>query len=228
MKKYIKNKLSKTGLLAVTTIFTIAACSDTKQYETAYCTLVDISGTYASQKKDVVKIVKAGVVPQMVPGDSLFFVKIDSNSYAEENLVTKLTLDYRPTNANNQKLALAKKLDKFASGKARSKLTDISGALMLCSDYLKATKAGTQIMFVFSDMKEELGPGVVRKFQGDEFEGINIAAMNVIKLNKDSSNPEVYRNRLKHWDKKLLKSGAENWDNLIDATKIPEFIVAAK
>ncbi len=216
------------SLLVGTMILGTAACTDSKLYETSYCALVDTSGTYAAEKGNVVKIVKAGVVPEMVPGDSLFFVKIDSNSYAEENLVTKLTLDYRPTKANGQKAALAKTLDKFAGGNARSKLTDISGALMLCSDYLKATQSGTQIMFVFSDMKEELPKGVVRKFESDEFDGINIAAMNVIKLNKDSSNPEVYRSRLKKWDKRLVGSGAESWDTLIDASKIQEFIYAAK
>ncbi|MCP4494682.1 MAG: hypothetical protein GY820_46375 [Gammaproteobacteria bacterium] len=218
----------KQGLLVVALACGASACTDNKLYETSYCTLVDISGTYAGEKYNVVNIVKAGVVPEMVPGDSLFFVKIDSNSYAEENLVTKLTLDYRPTKANGQKQALAKTLDKFASGKARSKLTDISGALMLCSDYLKATRSGTQIIFVFSDMKEELPKGVVRQFKDDEFDGINIAAMNVIKLNKDSTNPEIYRSRLRMWDERLVSSGAKGWDTLIDATKIQEFIYAAK
>lgn len=221
-------KSFKLSLVAVTALVATAACTDSKQYETAYCALIDTSGTYASEKSNVVKIVKAGVVPEMVPGDSLFFVKIDSNSYAEDNLVTRLTLDYRPTKANSQKAALAKVLDKFAESKDRSSQTDISGALMLCSDYLKATQSGTQIMFVFSDMKEELPKGVVRKFEDDEFKGINIAAMNVIKLNKDSSNPEVYRSRLRKWDKKLVNSGARSWDTLIDASKIQEFIYAAK
>ena len=215
-------------LLPVLMILLSVSCSDNRLYETSYCALVDTSGTYASEKSNVVKIVKAGVVPEMVPGDSLFFVKIDSNSYAEENLVTKLTLDYRPSKANSQKLALAKALDKFAGSKAQSRQTDISGALMLCSDYLKATQSGTQIMFVFSDMKEELPKGVVRKFENDEFNGINIAAMNVIKLNRDSSNPEIYRNRLKHWDKQLIDSGAKSWHNLIDASKIQAFILAAR
>lgn len=216
------------SLLVSLLILGSTACTDNKRYETAYCTLIDTSGTYASEKRNVVNIVKAGVVPEMVPGDSLFFVKIDSNSYAEDNLVTRLTLDYRPTKANSQKLALAKTLDNFADGKARSKLTDISGALMLCSDYLKATQSGTQIMFVFSDLQEELPKGVVRQFDADEFKGINIAAMNVIKLNKDSSNPEIYRSRLKNWDERLLGSGAKSWDNLIDASKIQAFIYAAK
>lgn len=221
-------KIIQQILLAVSVSAIVAACTDSKDYETSYCTLVDISGTYSAEKKGVVNIVKAGIVPQMVPGDTLFFVKIDSNSYAEENLVTKLTLDYRPTQANSEKLKLAKTLDKFGKGKARSRMTDISGAMMLCSDYLKATQSGTQLMFIFSDMKEELPSGVVRKFADDEFKGIDIAAMNVIKLTKDSANPEVYRKRLKKWNKRIMGSGANSWTTLLDATKIQEFIDKAK
>jgi hypothetical protein len=167
-------KIIKPVLLAVSMATVVSACSDSKKYETSYCALMDISGTYASEKASVVNIIKAGIVPEMIPGDSLFFVKIDSNSYAEENLVTKLTLDYRPTKANSQKLAVAKVLDDYGKGNAKSRLTDISGALMLCSDYLKSTQSGTQVMFVFSDMKEELPSGVVRKFAADEFDGIDI------------------------------------------------------
>ena len=215
-------------LLAISASSIVAACTDSKEYETSFCTMVDISGTYSKEKKGVVNIVKAGILPEMVPGDSLFFVQIDSNSYAEENLITKLTLDYRPTQANSQKLTMSKTLDKFGKGKARSKLTDISGAMMLCSDYLKATQSGTQVMFVFSDMKEELPAGVKRNFADDEFKGIDIAAMNVIKLNKDSANPEVYRKRLKKWNKRIMSSGASSWTTLLDATKIQEFIDKVK
>ena len=221
-------KIIKRILLALSVTVAVSACTDSKKYETSYCTLMDISGTYAGEKSSVVNIIKAGIVPEMIPGDSLFFVKIDSNSYAEENLVTKLTLDYRPTKANSQKMAVAKKLDDFGKGNAKSRLTDISGALMLCSDYLKATQSGTKVMFVFSDMKEELPAGVVRKFTDDEFEGIDIVAMNVIKLSKDSANPEVYRTRLKDWDKQITNAGARSWNTLIDATKIQEFIYNIK
>lgn len=210
--------------LALIVMAAFTGCSDSKEYETAFCALADISGTYAGEKKSMVKIIKAGILPEMIPGDSLFFIMIDSNSYAEDNLVTKLTLDYRPTEANSQKLALSKSLDKFARGNDRSRHTDISGAMMLCSDFLKATRSGTQVMFVFSDMKEELPAGVVRKFSNKEFAGIDIAAMNVIKLNRDSANPEIYRNRLKNWEKRIIKGGARSWNTLIDATKIPEFI----
>ena len=217
------NKI-KTGLLALTLAAAAAGCSDSKDFETSYCALIDISGTYAGEKATVVNTVKAGIVPEMIPGDSLFFVMIDSNSYHESNLVTKLTLDYRPTKANSQKLAVAAKLDDFGKGKARSRMTDISGALMLCSDYLKASKAGTRVMFVFSDMNEELPAGVVRNFDEKEFDGIDVVAMNIIKLTKDSVNPEVYRKRLEKWEKRTTASGARSWNTLIDSTKIPEYI----
>lgn len=223
MQTKIKNVLLAAALAA-----SAAACTDNKRYETSFCTLVDISGTYAGEKASVVNTIKAGIVPQMIPGDSLFFVQIDSNSYSEDNLVTKLTLDYRPTTANEQKLAVAKKLDEFGQGNARSKLTDVSGGLMLCADYLKATESGTQVMFVFSDMNEELPNGVVRKFTDNEFEGIDIVAMNIIKLNKDSANPEVYRKRLGDWSERATASGARSWQTLIDATKIPEYINEVK
>ena len=209
-------------------VLMITGCSDNKAYETSVCALADVSGTYSSEKGSMIKIIKAGLLPQMVPGDGIFFIMIDSNSYTDDNLISKMTLDYRPTEANRQKLAFAKKLDQFAKGKDKSKLTDISGAMMLCSDYLKDTKSGTQMMLIFSDMKEELPAGVKRKFKKDEFIGMDIAAMNVIKLNKDSANPELYRKRLEHWENKLDKAGAKSWRTLIDVTKISEFFQGVK
>lgn len=223
MKKIVNNIL-----LSISICLMVAACSNGKNYQTSFCTLIDISGTYSKQKKDVVNIVKAGILPEMTPGDNLFFIKIDSNSYSEENLVTKVTLDRIPSQANSQKLAISKTLDKFASGRAKSNMTDISGAMMLCSDFLKATKSGTQVMFIFSDMNEELPAGVVRRFSKDEFEGIDIAALNVIKLKKDSRNPQIYRNRMKEWDIRITNSGANSWAILLDPTKIKDFIYSIK
>ena len=206
----------------------LAGCSGNRQYETAVCALGDISGTYADQKPTVANLIKAGILPSMAPGDSLFFITIDSNSYNEDNLKQKVTLDYRPSYANQQKLEFARKLDDFAAGGERSSHTDISGAMMLCSDYLKSTGAGTKLMFIFSDMEEDLENGVTRVFEKDEFKGIHIAAMNVIKLAKDSSDPQVYRDRLREWDKRVMAAGAAEWQVLLQASHIPEFIDKAK
>ena len=206
----------------------LTACSDNKAYETAVCTLADISGTYADQKPDIIRIIKAGIIPNLNPGDSLFFITIDSNSYDEENLKYKLTLDYIPSKASEQKLAFASNLDSFAKNDARAKFTDISGAMMLCSDYLKKTGSGTQGIMIFSDMKEELQAGLKREFSEDEFKNMDIAAMNVIKLGGDSTNPEVYRSRLADWEKRVKSAGAATWNTIIDPTKIPEYIESIK
>ncbi len=218
----IKQYLTTVIILAAATL--LSSCSDNKQYETAICALADISGTYADEKKNMVNIIKAGIIPRLVPGDSLFLITIDSSSYDEENLKGKLTLDYRPSQANKQRIEFANVLDKFAQKKTSAKYTDISGAMMLCSGHLKSTLAGTQVMFIFSDMKEELKPGIKRSFNNDEFENINIAAMNVIKLNEDNVNPQVYRSRIKKWGKRILKHSAKSWNATLVPTDISDYI----
>lgn len=199
-------------------------CSDNAAYEAAMCALADVSGTYADEKKNIVKITKARIISKMLPGDSLFFIRIDSNSYNEGDLIASLKLDYIPSKANEQKIAMAAKLDKFGKAKTRARHTDISGAMMLCTDYLNTTKSGNRVIFVFSDMKEELQPGVKRDFAEDEFENIHVAAMNVIKLNADSADPTVYRSRLEQWKNRTLEAGASSWEVFNDSVRIPEFI----
>jgi len=206
----------------------LSACTENKAYETAICTLADVSGTYADEKPRVAGIIKAGVLPAMDPGDSLFFITIDSNSFNEENLKYKTMLDYRPSRANRQKLEFANSLDSFAGASTHSGFTDISGAMMLCSDYLKSTGSGNQLMFIFSDMAEDLKPGVTRSFQDNEFTGMHIAAMNVIKLARDSSDPAVYRSRLQAWRDRVTGAGAADWQVIYEAAKIPEFIDKAR
>lgn len=201
----------------------VAACSDGKQYATAACALVDVSGTYAKQKSEVARIVKAGLLPRLMAGDSLFLVTIDSNSYEESNLLAQVTLDYVPSTASDQKLGFAKALDTFVASNTRSSHTDISGAMMLCADRLRSTGAANQVIFVFSDMQEDLKKGLKREFKREEFKGIHIAALNVIKLKKDSVDPEEYRSRLRTWEKKLLARGAATWEVILDPVRIPEY-----
>lgn len=202
----------------------LTACSDNKAYETALCAMADTSGTYAAEKDNVARIIKAGVITEMLPGDSLIFVTIDSNSYDEDNLKSTLKLDYIPSNANQQKLAFANKLDEFSKNRISADYTDISGAMMLCADYLKSTGSGNQAMLIFSDMKEELQDGLVRDFSEDQLEGMHIAAMNVIKLDADSVDPAIYRQRLQDWDRRVKQANAGSWQVIVDPVKIPAYI----
>ena len=200
------------------------SCSDGKRYEQALCVLIDISGTYADQKGEVVKILKRDVLPAMVPGDTLIVIRIDSKSYEKENLEAIMTLDPRPSHANAQKLALAKKLDAFAESDMRSTYTDIPGAMMLGTEYLRERGAGSRVMLVFSDMREDLPEGTKRQLGEAEFEGIQVVAMNVKRLQIDNANPEVFRGRLSGWEKRVTEAGASGWQIFMDATKLSGYL----
>ena len=102
--------LAAAGLAALLAL----GCADARNYEQAVCVLVDVSGTYADEKAEVVRILKRDVLPALLPGDTLLVIRIDSESYEKENLEALVTLDARPSRANAQKLALAHKLDAFA------------------------------------------------------------------------------------------------------------------
>jgi hypothetical protein len=210
-------------LLAIAGVL-LAGCGDNKRYEMAMCALADVSGTYAKEKGRMVKIIQAGVLPKMLPGDTLSVIAIDSSSYHEKNVKAKLKLDYRPSQANAQRMQFANVLKEFANEKASSKYTDISGAMMLCSGYLKNSMAGTQVMILFSDMKEELKPGLKRNFNDDEFANIDIAAINVIKLNQDNIDPQIYRARMEKWGKRVKKHGAKSWEDDLKPEDIAEYL----
>ena len=201
-----------------------AGCTEGKEYAQAVAVLVDTSGTYADQKADVVNITKRALIPRMSPGDSLFFITIDGQSYEKQNLHASLKLDMRPSKANAQKAAFAKSLDDFSKSKKGSRYTDIMGAMMLAVEYLKETAAGSQNMVIFSDMKQELPRGVKRELDPTEFEGMSLAAMNVKKLNEDNVNPQIFRKRLARWKERVLKSGAKEWRVALDAEKLVEYL----
>jgi len=118
--------------------------------------LIDVSGTYADEKPEVVRILKRDVLPALLPGDTLVVIRIDSESYEKENLEALVTLDARPSRANAQKLALARKLDAFASRHEQAEYTDIPGAMMLGAEYLREIEAGSRVMLVFKDTQKTL------------------------------------------------------------------------
>ena len=126
--------------------------------------------------------------------------------------------------ANAQKLALAQQLDAFAASGVQSRFTDIPGAMMLAAEYLQESNSKTRVMLVFSDMREELPEGSKRELRPDEFQGIQIIAMNVKRLGPDTADPEVYRQRLESWGRRVERAGGESWRTVMDAKKLPEIL----
>ena len=72
------------------------ACTNSRNYAQAVVALVDVSGTYADQKPDVVNVIKRGILPKLMPGDSLYVIRIDDESYKKDNVEADLNLDVRP------------------------------------------------------------------------------------------------------------------------------------
>jgi hypothetical protein len=212
-------KASLLGLLLL-----LVSCSNSKNYAQAVAALVDVSGTYADQKPEVMNVIKRGILPKLQPGDSIFVIRIDSESYKKGNLEAGMTLDVRPSKANAQKLAFAEQLDTFAARKEHAKFTDIRGAMMLGSEYLKETGAGTKTMVIFSDMEEELPKGVRRDLASDEFKDMRVLAMNVKKLNADNANPTADRARISKWQQQVKSHGAKEFAMVLEPEKLDELL----
>ena len=205
-----------------------SSCDGGRRYDQAICALIDVSGTYADEKREAVKHLKREILPNMVPGDTLIVIRIDSESYQKENVEALLTLDARPSHANSQKLALARKLDVFAAGEHASEFTDIPGAMMLGAEYLREVGAGSRVMLVFSDMQEDLPKGARRKMNEREFEGIQVVAMNIKRLSKDTANPEVFRRRIASWERRVVGRGALGWQTIMDPNKLPVYLAQVR
>jgi len=201
-----------------------ASCSSGAQYSQAIVALVDVSGTYADQRPEVVDVIRKGLLPRLTPGDTLVVIRIDNESYGRQNVEANMTLDVRPSKANAQKLALASVLDAFAHKRLRSGHTDIRGAMMLGAEYLRETNAGRRTMVVFSDMEEDLPRGVKRDMAPDELKGVRVLAMNVKRLARDNANPTAYRARLAAWEKQLTSHGAREFKVVLEPEKLAELI----
>jgi hypothetical protein len=216
-------RAQRAGVTAAALLMTalVAGCSDGRRYEQAICVLIDVSGTYADEKAEVASILKREVLPAMLPGDTLLVIRIDSGSYEKDNIEALVTLDPRPSHANAQKLALARRLDAFAAEAGTSDYTDILGAMLLGSEYLNEMEAESRVMLVFSDLEQDLPAGARRRIEAGEFDGIQVVAMNVKRLHSDNADPEAFRGRLASWEGQLLGGGAAGWRAIMDAAQLP-------
>ena len=210
--------------LVLVALCLVAISCDSRRYDQAIGILIDVSGTYTDQRKETVNVVKREILPYMVPGDTMVVVRIDSESYDQENVEALLTLDHRPSHANAQKLAIAQKLDEFAERRVHASYTDIPGAMMLASEYLNEVGGGSSVMLIFSDMQEDLPPGARREMDPEELANTHVVAMNVKRLQHDTIDPAVFRGRLDAWGDRVTAAGAAEWRTLMDANKLTDYL----
>lgn len=209
---------------AIVAALLAASCSSGAQYAQAVVALVDVSGTYADQKPQVIEVIRRGLLPRLTPGDSLVVIRIDGESYRKDNVEASVKLDVRPSKANAEKLAFATRLDEFAHKRVRAAHTDIRGAMMLGAEYLRESGAGRRTMVVFSDLAEDLPRGVKRDLAKDELKGVRVVAMNVKRLAADNADPTAYRQRLAGWEKQVTSHGAREFKVVLEPEKLADLL----
>ncbi|MEM7518644.1 MAG: hypothetical protein AAF368_17195 [Planctomycetota bacterium] len=212
-------------LIAAALCWGATGCTDGSEHARAIAVLIDVSGTYADQAPSVVKKVKAGILPAMMPSDTLTVIRIDEASYGQDNIETKLTLAARRSEANAQKLHTARALDAFAASVKPARHTDVTGAIMIAAEHLRDAEPEHKMVIIFSDLREDLPTGTRRELQPGELAGMRVLALNVKRLEADNRDPQVYRERMNAWKTRLVAAGAEEFRVFVDERRLFEGLV---
>ena len=197
-------RIGLASILAAAVLF-IAGCGDNRPHNRAVYMLMDTSGTYTKELDKAQAIINYLLVT-LDSGDSLAVARIDSGSFSEKDIISKVTFDMRPSLATTQKHQFKRQLDKFVSNAKPSAHTDISGAVLQAAEFLNETQAQEKYILIFSDLEEDLVRGQIRDFTMPLVQ-INVIALNVTKLRSDNIDPRDYLKRLDNWEKRVYEGG---------------------
>ncbi len=197
----------KTHRLVTTLVLCSAmlGCGERAPKSKAVYMLIDTSGTYTRELDKAQKIGNY-LLGTLNSGDSLAMARIDSGSFSEKDIISRVTFDMRPSMATTQKHQFKRRLDDFVSNAAPSAHTDISGAVLQAAEFLSETQAAAKYILIFSDLEEDLARGHIRDFTMPLVE-IRVVALNVTKLRSDNIDPRDYLNRLDEWEQRVYQGG---------------------
>ena len=216
------NGLLKKLVLPTLLVLTLGACSDPQSKARAVYLLLDTSGTYTAEMDKAQKIINY-LLATLDSGDSIAIARIDSGSFSEKDIVAKVTLDDRPSTANEQKRQFKERIDAFvAATRKGSRHTDITGGMLQASEYLQETGAGDKYVLIFSDLEEDLQQGHIRDFP-ISLPDIHVVALNVTKLRTDNIDPRDYLNRLDLWERRVNEAGG-SWGVINDLERMDRLI----
>ena len=184
--------------------------------------LLDTSGTYTEELKKAQLIINY-TLAKLNPGDTFAVARVDTGSFSEKDIVTKVTFDDRPSMANRQKLKFRDDVDRFVKEVKPSAYTDISGGMLQAIEYLNEAAVGRKTILIFSDLKEELKDGYVRDIPL-QVGGFDVVALNVTKLRTDNIDPREYLDRLAMWQSRV-ESGEGNWRVINDMDRLEPVII---
>lgn len=199
----------------------LTGCADSGPTNSGVYLLLDTSGTYTKELVNAQKLVNVLLV-KLEPSDSFAVARIDTGSFSEKDIITKVTFNDRPSEANRQKRHFRDAMDKFVKEVKPSRFTDISGGLLQAAEYLNEKGTGRKTILIYSDLKEELPEGYVRDIPF-QFEGFDIVALNVTKLRSDNVDPREYMDRLEEWQRRIEEGGG-TWRVINDMDRLERIL----
>jgi len=222
MPSMIKNIVTTTvSCLFILQAVLLSGCSDTGPTNTGVYLLLDTSGTYTKELSNAQKLVSVMLV-KLEPSDSFAVARIDTGSFSEKDIITKVTFNDRPSEANKQKRHFRDAMDQFVKDVKPSRFTDITGGLLQAAEYLNEKGTGKKTILIYSDLKEELPEGYVRDIPF-QLEGFDIIALNVTKLRSDNVDPREYMDRLEKWQQRVEEGGG-SWNVINDMDRLERIL----
>lgn len=183
--------------------------------------LMDTSGTYTKELKQAQKVINY-ILSELGPGDSFAVARVDTGSFSEKDIVSKVTFQDRPSMTNQQKRMFREKIDKFVKTVKGSAYTDITGGILQGIEFLNEAGTGHNTILIFSDLKEELRKGYKRDIPLS-VTNYSVVALNVTKLRSDNIDPREYLDRLEAWRLKVESGGGE-WRVINDMARLEKIL----
>jgi len=195
----------------------LGGCAEPASNSVGIYMLMDTSGTYTTELQKAQQIINA-ILTRLNPGDSFAVARIDTGSFSERDIVSKVTFDDRPSMANQQKRQFQDDIDKFIKTVRPASYTDITGGILQASEYLAEKEPGKKIILIFSDLAEDLKDGYVRDIPFS-LDGFQVVALNVTKLRSDNVDPREYMTRLDDWQLRVEQGGG-GWEIINDLDRL--------
>lgn len=183
--------------------------------------LMDTSGTYTKELKQAQRVINY-ILSELGPGDSFAVARVDTGSFSEKDIVSKVTFQDRPSMSNQQKRVFRETIDKFVKTVKGSSYTDITGGILQGIEFLNEAGTGHNTILIFSDLKEELRKGYKRDIPLSVTD-YSVVALNVTKLRSDNIDPREYLDRLEAWRLKVESGGGE-WRVINDMARLEKIL----
>jgi len=184
-----------------------AGCSEPPARNTGVYMLIDTSGTYTEEIDQAHQIINV-ILARLEPNDAFAVARVDTGSFSERDIIAKMQFDDRPSVTNQQKRHFRETIDGFVGAVKPSAYTDITGGVLQASEFLAEKNTGRKIIFIFSDLKEDLPEGYVRDIPL-ALDGFDVIALNVTKLRSDNIDPREYMGRIDEWRNRVEMGGGE-------------------